>query len=266
MPAFVYDIPRETLALIFIALALGGMLFGMLVFKPVMRILIGSGPDLNESINFGTAGFNLFYGLLLGLLTVSAYQNNDRAQQAMLDEASAVSALYADMNVYPEPIRSEMKAMLRDYTLFTIHKDWEAHRKGTFLDGGENRSNAMRQRLARFEPTTAGQEIVHAQVLSAFQRFVEARQLRLNAVFIQIPLLLWYAVLAGAVLNVMLICLLRMRPVRQFFLGTVTSLFLAVILFVIVTLDAPLRGEEGLPPLPLQMVWDRAMAWDEPQF
>ncbi|KFI32502.1 hypothetical protein CG51_01550 [Haematobacter missouriensis] len=263
---FVYDIPQQQLAIGFLAMAIIGMLLGMLVFKPVMRVLIGSGPDLNESINYATSGFSLFYGLLLGLLTVSAYQNNDRVRTAMLDEANSISALYADVNVYPEPLRSDMKDMLRDYVLFTIHKDWAAHQHGDFLDGGNNRSNAMRQRLAEFEPQTPGQEIVHAEVLSAFRDFVTARQQRIAAVFVRIPQAMWYAVFGGAVISVLLICLLRMRPLRQFFLGAVTSLFLAVILFVMSTLDAPLRGAAGLRPESLIMVWERSMSWDEPRY
>ena len=52
---------------------------------------------------------------------------------------------------------------------------------------------------------------------------------------------------------------------RQFVLGTITAFFLGVILFVIVALDDPLRGESGLDPGPLQVLWERQMIWDEPQ-
>ena len=156
MPEFVYDIPLRSLAIYLALIAVAAMLVGLLIVKPILRLLLGAPPDLNESIGYGTAGFSLFYGLLLGLLTVSAYQNNERVKQAILAEASALGALYADMGSYPEPIRSEMKAMMRDYVLFTVHRDWEAHRQGEFLNGGSNRTNAMRQRLARFEPATRG--------------------------------------------------------------------------------------------------------------
>jgi len=163
------------------------MVLELLVLKPILWLLLGAQPDLNESIGYTTAGFSLFYGLLLGLLTVSAYQNNERVKQAILAEATSLDALYADMSSYPEPIRSEMKTMMRDYLLFTVHRDWEAHRQGEFLNGGNNRTNAMRQRLASFEPATRGQEIVHAETFAAFQDFAEARQSRLTGVITEIP-------------------------------------------------------------------------------
>jgi hypothetical protein len=265
MPEFVYDIPLTQLAIYFGLIAVAAMGIGILIVKPVLRLLIGAPPDLNESIGHGTAGFSLFYGLLLGLLTVSAYQNNERVRQAILSEATSLGAIYADMSSYPEPIRSEMKAMLRDYLLFTVHRDWEAHRQGEFLNGGNNRTNAMRQQLASFEPETAGQGIVHAETIAAFQDFAEARQQRLTGVITEIPDVLWYAVLVGAAINILLIVMLRMRPLQQFFLGTINAFFLGVILFVIVALDDPLRGESGLDPDPLLLVWDRTMIWDEPQ-
>ncbi len=264
MPDFVFETPTQTLAIYFSLIAVLCMAVGLIVLKPVLRLLMGSGPEFNQTLNYATSGFSLFYGLLLGLLTVAAYQNSQQVQQGIMNEASALGTLYSDMNSYPEPIRGDMKTMLRDYVLFTIHKDWGAHRKGEILDGGFNRADAMRQKLASFEPRTSGQEIVHAEVIGSFQRFSEARQQRLSGVMLKIPNVLWYAVLVGALTSVLLIVLLKMRLVQQFVLGTISAFFLGVILFVIVVLDRPLRGEAGLDPAPLQLVWDRQMVWDEP--
>jgi hypothetical protein len=264
MPDFIYDVPTRTLAVWFSVATVALMLVGLLVIKPIMRLLLGTGPGFNDSISHATGGFGLFYGLLLGLLTVAAYQNSERVREGILSEATSLGALYADMNTYPEPMRSDMRAMLRDYVLFTIHKDWPAHRKGDFLNGGFNRSDAMRQQLARFEPSTRGEEIVHAEVVRAFQDFSNARQQRLNGVITEIPAVLWYAVLVGAGINLLLLILLKMRQVQHFVLGTLTAFFLGVILFVIVTLDRPLRGESGLDPGPFELLWERSMVWDEP--
>jgi hypothetical protein len=108
MPEFVYDIPTNMLASYFAIIAVGSVIFGILIVKPLLRILMGSGPDLNESINYGTSAFSLFYGLLLGLLTVAAYQNSERVKEAILSEATAISAFYSDMRA--NPIRFESDA------------------------------------------------------------------------------------------------------------------------------------------------------------
>ena len=264
MPEFVYDIPVYRLALYFGLLAIIAVIVGIFIIKPMLRLLIGTGPEFNHTVSYATSGFSLFYGLLLGLLTVAAYQNSERVKAGILAEATTLGSLYADMNSYPEPIRSDMKLMLRDYVLFTIHKDWPAHRVGQVMDGGFNRADAMRRRLADFEPQTRGQEIIHAEVIAAFKAFSGARQLRLTGTITEIPSVLWYAVLVGAALNVILLAILRMRLLQQFVLGSLTTFFLGVILVVIVTLDKPLRSDAGLKPEPFHLLWERSMVWDEP--
>jgi hypothetical protein len=263
VPNFVYDIPAGELATLFSIVAIGAVLIGILIVKPILRLLFGTGPEFNENLNFGAAGFNLFYGLLLGLLTVAAYQNNERVRQAIQAEATAIGSLYAGMRSYPEPVQSDVQALLRDYTLFTIEADWEAHRQGEILDGGDHRAEAIRQRLAGFEPETEGQAVLHAAMIASYQDFSEARQGRLAGVITEIPDVLWYAVLVGAVVSVLLFSMLKMRIHQQFLLGAITSFFLGVILFVIVSLDDPLRGAQGVKPEPLILLWDRQMVWDE---
>ena len=263
VPDFVYDIPSAQLAAFFSIAAVGLVLTGLLVVKPILRILFGTGPDFNQNVSFGGAGFNLFYGLLLGLLTVSAYQNNERVQQAILAEATAIGSLYAGLRSYPEPLQSEVQALLRDYVLFTVHADWDAHRAGRILDGGDHRAEAIRERISDFEPETDGQVVLHHAMVAAYQDFTKARQGRLAGVITEIPDVLWYAVLVGALVSVLLFSMLKMRPHQQFLLGTITSFFLGVILFVIVSLDDPLRGEEGVGPNALILLWERQMVWDE---
>jgi hypothetical protein len=264
LPDFIFDIPVRDLAIYISLITVGAMFVGLVVIKPILRLLFGAGPEFNQTLGSATSGFSLFYGLLLGLLTVAAYQNSERIKEGIMAEASSLGALYADMNSYPEPIRSDMKAMMRDYVLFTINKDWEAHRQGDILNGGFNRTNAMRQKLTAFEPETTGQQIVHAEVVSSFQSFTEARQQRLTGTITALPNVLWYAVLVGAAVNILLLVLLRMPLLQQFFLGSISAFFLGVMLFVIIVLDRPLRGESGLDPEPLQLLWERAMVWDEP--
>ena len=264
MPEFVFDLPLRALAIWCSVIAICAVVFGLLIVKPLFRLLIGTGPDFNNSVNHATSSFSLFYGLLLGLLTVAAYQNSEHVRESITNEATSLAGLYAQMGAYPEPTRSDVKWLMRDYTLFTIHREWPAHRKGNLLNGGFNRADAIRRSLSEFEPATEGQRLNHQQAMAAFQEFATERQKRLTGVTTEIPYVLWYAVLVGAAINILLLVLLKMRQIPHFVLGTITAFFLGVILFVIVTLDRPLRGPSGLAPVAYQLLWERLMVWDEP--
>ncbi len=265
MPEFIHAIPVIELAVYFSIASVGVVLVGLVLVKPLLRLVIGRGdPAINDTISHGTGSYALFYALLVGLLTVAAYQNKERVEQNILREAAAVGGLYSDMGVYPEPLRSDMRELLRDYVLFTIHKDWPAHGVGEVMNGGVNRVDAMRQVLASFEPASASQQIVHAEVIRSFGEFSNARQQRLSGVATRIPDILWYAVAVGALVNLLILLMLRMKPLAHFLLGSISAFFLGVILFVIVVLDDPLRGESGLRPQAFELLWERQMRWDEP--
>lgn len=258
-----YDLPRETLALYFSLGAVLVVFVGLVILKPVLRLFIRGDAATNETISLTTGAFSLFYGLLLGLLTVAAYENRDRVQTAILNEASAISAIYATVGSYPEPYRSDLREFLRDYVQFTIHRDWPEQSNGRILQGGTNRVNGFGQWLARFEPQTNAQVILHQTAVSAFETLKESRQLRLNGVTTRIPTVLWYAVVVGAAVNILILLMVRARPMSHFVLGTISAFFLGVIIFVILTLDAPLRGPEGLTAAPYETLWQQQMIWDE---
>jgi hypothetical protein len=264
MSDFVHDLTLAQLFWRCVAVTVGATWVGVLFVKPFLRLLLGREANVNESISYATSMFSLFYGLLVGLLTVAAFQNAERVERNMASEASLLGALYADMDSYPEPTRSDMREMLRDYVLFTIHKDWPAHREGRTLTGGANRADAMRKRLAAFQPANASQEILHAEAMRLFHDFGAARQDRLGGVLTRIPPILWYAVAIGAVINVMLLIMLKIRLFQHLLLGGVASFFLGVMLCVIIALDDPLRGEQGLSPAPFEALWLDQMRFDEP--
>ncbi len=87
--------------------------------------------------------------------------------------------------------------------------------------------------------------------------------MRLNGVTARIPSVLWYAVVVGAGVNILILLMVRARPVTHFVLGTISAFFLGVIVFVILALDAPLRGPEGLSTAPYEALWRQQMIWDE---
>jgi hypothetical protein len=265
MPDLLHELSQTELAVWFAVAFVAAACVGVLLLKPILRLFVGfRDPNVNETISYGTSGYTLFYALLVGLLTVAAYQNRERVEQSILREAAAVSALYAGMSSYPEPLRSDLREQLRDYVLFTIHRDWQAHREGRILGGGGNRAAAMRQMLSSFQPATTAQEIMHTQGVAAFSEFVNARQQRLTGVLTRIPPVLWYAVWVGAVISILLLAMLRMKVLAHLVLGSISAFYLGVILYVIVVLDDPLRGETGLAPAPFELIWERQMRWDEP--
>ena len=77
--------------------------------------------------------------------------------------------------------------------------------------------------------------------------------------------MLWYAVLIGALINIVLIWMLDMRFFTHMLLGGIMSFFLGVMIFLIAAMDNPMKGEVSVPPANYQLVYDVLMQWDEDQ-
>jgi hypothetical protein len=263
MPDFIYRIPTVDLAIYSSLFFVGLTWFGIIFIKPFLRLIIGREPHVNELVAHTTAGFGLFYGLLLGLLAVAAYQNFDEVRRSVFAEAATLASLYRDAARYPEPVRSDVQGLLRDYTLYVIYKDWPAHRQGVIYKGGANRLNMIQYSILRFQPDSPGEELLHGQTLQDFNDFVSARQSRLAGVRTAIPGVLWYAVAIGALINIVLIWMLNMRFFTHLLLGGIGSFFLGVMIFLIASMDNPMRGEVSVSPDNYQLVYDAQMVWDD---
>jgi hypothetical protein len=147
LTAWLDQLPAAWLALLFCVTFVGITWLGILLIHPVMRRLLHGEHPSNEVITHISGGFGLLYAVLLGLLAVATFQDTKDVEDDVGSEASSLSAIYRNASGYPEPTRSELKFLRRDYTHYVVEKDWPAHRKGLVLAGGEHRLQVIRQTL-----------------------------------------------------------------------------------------------------------------------
>jgi len=111
------------------------------------------------------------------LLAVATFQRHPDVEKAVAGEASSLAALYRDISAYPEPDRTELKALIREYTRSTIEDAWPLQRKG--IDPWKvNRAAPIHARLALFEPQTKGNESLHDAALRQFNEFIPGHSKR----------------------------------------------------------------------------------------
>jgi hypothetical protein len=260
--AWVDRLSAIQLALVSCAFFVGVTWLGILLIHPPMRRVLHRNEPSNELIIHIAGTFGLVYAVLLGLLTVATFQNTKDVQDDISREASDLSAIYRIADGNPEPVRSQLKNELRDYTHYVIEKDWPAHRKGKVLMGGEHRLEVIRATLMANEPTTKTQEQVQNELLRYLDAMMIAREQRLAAVTASIPPVLWYVVFIGAFLMIAFLWMLHMDLVSQIILGGITSFFLGIMIFLIYAMDRPLQGAVSLPPDSFKSVYDLVMQWD----
>jgi hypothetical protein len=237
---------------------------GIVLVRPILRLWMRRQPQANDLITYASAGFSLFYGLLLGLLSVATYQNTKDVDDFVNREAMTIGTIYRSIAAYPEPLRTDLRSSLRDYTLFVVNKDWPAHNNGVTPMGGEHRLQVIRDQLFAFDPSRKTEEILHGEVLREFNKMVGYREQRLNGVETTIPVVLWYVVGVGALINIAFMWMMEMRLMPNLLLTGLVSFFLGIMVFLIFTMDRPLRGEGIVTAEPFKRTYETVMKWDAP--
>jgi hypothetical protein len=203
----------------------------------------------------------VFYGLALALIAVNVWETYSDVSKIISQEATALGALYRDSSTYPDPIRSQLQGQLREYTEQVINRAWPMQRRGEFPREGVEIMNRFQTSLARFEPVTEGQKILHAETFRAYNTLILARQLRLDAVATRLPGILWFVVIAGAVISLSSGFFFKIEEPRlQRVQNLLLAVFMGLVIFMILALDRPFRGDLAVKPEPYQLIYDRLMA------
>ena len=256
---WIYDLPVWKVELGFVAMFVGFTWFGLIFVRPFLRLWLRKQTGVNDVVGYFLSLFSVMYGLLLGLLTVASYQNLAEVEHTVVSESSALAALYRDVSSYPEPDRKELQSLLREYTRYVIEEAWPLQQKGIIPSGGTDRVDVFHARLMKFEPQTAGLEIIHAEALRQFNNFIELRRMRLFQVETGIPAVLWYTVGIGALVNALLIWMFEVRLPALILLGGLAMSFTATMVCLVALMDHPFRGKISITPRAFELVYHDLM-------
>jgi hypothetical protein len=241
--SWLYEIPTRNLALLSIGVFVGFYWLGAIFLRPILRQFVKHTAGSNDIVGYVLSCFCVFYGLLLGLIAVTAYQNVADAGSNVTREAAALSALYEDVSRYPDPYGQNLRWLLRDYTRYVIKYAWPLQQKGIIPEEGTIRAEAFHDRLLDFQPKTPAEEILHAEAMRQLNHFLECRRMRLFSVRSALPASMWYVMILGAVLNLAICWLFDMRFLTQLVLGGILAAYLGTMIFLIVDMNQPFRGD-----------------------
>src|SRR5262245_21589893 len=184
---FVFDIPLLLAGLVIVGvltlLAVAGLLF-------VRRWILPRIQFTEEDAIFSSTmmlSIMVFYGLTVALIALSVWEKHSEASTVVSQEASTLAVLYRDASGYPLPERTELQEALKEYVEYVIRVAWPKQHEGHAPHGGVERVDRFEEILTGFEPSTDGQKILHAETLQAYDRMIEARRLRLDAVETALP-------------------------------------------------------------------------------
>ncbi|WP_165227268.1 DUF4239 domain-containing protein [Aquisphaera insulae] len=259
MPDFLYDYSTSTMVLLVVGSFVLLTWLGAIVVRPIARSFLRNQAGANDIVAYLLGAHGVYFGILLGLLSVSAYGNFAATEGLVADESAKLAAVYRDSSAYPDPFREQLTKILREYVEYIVNEAWPLQRVGKIPLKGQTYLDRFQAAMIKFEPKSRAQEILHAELFKQFNELLEARRKRVLAVTSQIPDILWFVVYIGALVNVLWVWMLDMKLVPQFFLGGITSAYLATLIALLGAMDKPFRGEVSVSPEPFQVIYEQMM-------
>jgi hypothetical protein len=256
---WIYDYPTSKVATLFAVVFVVVTWAATFVLRRYLHPWFHRDRRANEMVGFVLSSYSVFYGILIGLIAVAAYQNFGTVSDLVTREASSLGALYRDLSGYPQPDRERLQGDLREYTRSEIERDWPQQQRGIVPSEGTHRLRQFTEDLLTFRPADLRDEVVHAETLRQVNNYMDFRRSRLNSVTVGIPPVLWWVVGIGAVIALLLVAMLDMEIHVHLILGAALSMFLGLVIFLIAAMDNPFRGEVSVTPEPFRQVYETLM-------
>jgi hypothetical protein len=186
----------------------------------------------------------LAYTLILSLTAVGAWSEYQAASEKVSHEVATLEVLQRRAVLYPEPMRTEMDDLIREYARTVADREWPEQGSGEHPSAGKQFFGKLNVLLGEFEPGNLPDQMVHAETLRELTSASEARRARIHATSSSLPGVVWLVMLVGAALA--LVGATTFVPVddktAHLALVSLMAAFVGLVVFVTVALDHPFQG------------------------
>jgi Protein of unknown function (DUF4239) len=235
-------------------------LLGCIVFRGKFDDWLGLDGETNEVVANFLAFTGVFYGIVLGLVAVGAWDTYNESSGRAEREASALAAFYRDVSQLPDPARTTLQTMTRKYMWTVIHNEWPDQQNGLPPRAGDPVVTDIGAALFAVPATTPNIQITLTQSVSQFNSVVEARRARIESVDSALPGSLWWVIIIGTLINIAMTWLLSIKNRGlDVFVNMLMATLMGTVLAFVIAMDNPYRGEISVSSKSYQLIFDRLM-------
>jgi hypothetical protein len=248
MANLVYSIPTWPLGLLIVGLAATVSALGLTLVHRVVPLDVRRTQNDVAGYISNIAAF--VYAVVLAFLAVAVWQEYGDAQATAQLEANLAGDIYYQAEGYPEPFRRRIRAGIAAYVDAVIEDEWPRQARGaTESPVAWTGLAALYRDLLTFEPRDMRERLVHTEQLRSMHRLFDHRRTRIYQGSSGLHPVVWTVILIGSVLIVAFAYFMgtgnfRAHMAMTAFLGASIGL----VIFLIVALDYPFRGDIGIKP------------------
>jgi ABC-type multidrug transport system fused ATPase/permease subunit len=235
-------LPALPLGVILVSLSVALSILGLwIVWRFVPRPLLKAHHELCSPI-FGAVA--LAYTVLLAFVVVIAWQNFDKAHFHVQTEANALMDLHRSAVGFEASFRDQLRSTLEDYAQTVVHEEWPALARGEESAQGRALLRQVWDLYGNYEPKSEKERLFFAESLRKLIDLRENRRLRIVDSRSEIPPILWFVLVAGAVITVGFTFFLGSdKFIVHAVMASALAAFIALILLTVISLEFPFTGD-----------------------
>ncbi|MFD4577807.1 hypothetical protein ACFWNK_28545 [Streptomyces sp. NPDC058417] len=195
-------------------------------------------PDV---IEYMTMWIGVVYAIVLGLAIAGVWEARSVAQDHVQAEAQSLHEISERVRVYPPAVRDRIRDDVNAYVGHVVTTEWKAMAdRDEVTDRGDALLERVRVDLTDYEPASDFEAQAYQPLLDQMAAADQARNNRANSTGATMPGVVWFGLLAGAVITIGMVFALQIRrTARELILAGLFSALIAFLLFLIWDFDAP---------------------------
>jgi hypothetical protein len=216
----------------------------------VRRIIPGEAkqphPDVAAAV-FSMVG--VLYAVFLAFVVIVVWENHNGAAAQANVEANEVSRLYFTARALPEPQRTEVMDLAREYATTVTGEEWALMAEGKSSPKARSQVARMRVAVQGMQPATARDEILMSNSLDAINALVDARRARTGALTSPVSPIMWIGLIVGSVITIAFTFIFdhSRYSLHLLMVGAMAAL-IAFTLWIVHDLSLPFAGLNAIGP------------------
>lgn len=227
-----------------LAIAMGAVCAVVVAVVVLRHRRVGEDDDPTETpdvIEYMTMMIGVIYAIVLGLAIAGVWEALGSAQSDALREAQALHEVSARAEVLPADAREKVRSDVNAYVSYVVKTEWSHMAEHEELSAqGTELLNNLRRTVTEREPQSELENQAYQPMVERIAAADEARNSRGQSTGPTMPGVVWFGLLAGAVITVgMLFTLQIRRSGRELWLAAAFSALIGFLLFLIWDFDNP---------------------------
>ncbi|MFE2045609.1 hypothetical protein ACFXAZ_32775 [Streptomyces sp. NPDC059477] len=195
-------------------------------------------PDV---IEYMTMWIGVVYAIVLGLAIAGVWEARNIAQDHVRAEAQALYEISERVRVYPAEARDRIRDDVNTYVGHVVDTEWKTMAdEGKITERGDELMARIRSDVTDYQPGNDFEAQAYQPLLDQVTAASQARSSRADSLGATMPGVVWFGLIAGAVITVGMVLALQIRRTfRELVLAGLFSALIAFLLFLIWDFDAP---------------------------